>query len=120
MGKILKSREEKRIMELAEQKKKEEERRLEEENRVQEQKTRKQREDEEILRKLDEDINAGKKVIARIFGDWRGMEEKQLTMNHLIEKGYVCVQNDVSCTRSCAYYTLTFVKKEHIDFFVVR
>ncbi len=60
------------------------------------------------------------KVITLILSDYEGNDWKQLAMNYLMEKEYVCVQNDISCTRSGAHYALTFVKKEYQDFFQTR
>lgn len=46
---------------------------------------------------------------------WR----KQIVLNFMFKHGYICVQNDVCCSRYTLHHDLTFVKKENADFFKI-
>lgn len=94
---------------------------LEEEQRQRREKERKEREDnekrkaDEFMKKLESQLE--NKIITLIESNEEGNIWKQMAMNYLMDKGYVCVQNDVRCTKYSAHFTLTFVKKEYVDFF---
>ncbi len=115
---LFKTREEKRLIEENEQRKLEEKLREEREKENREREKRKKDAADEFMKKLESQLE--NKVITLILSDYEGNDHKQLAMNFLLEKDYVCVQNDISCTRSGAHYALTFVKKEYVDFFRTR
>lgn len=101
-----------------------EQKQYEEEQRQQREKERKEREDRQ-KRRTDEfmaDLEKRLKnnIITLIVSNDEGNEWKQLAMNYLLDKEYVCVQNDVRCTEHSAHFTLTFVKKEYKGFFCTR
>ena len=105
--------------------------REEKERKLMEDKRRQKQEEEEriikntrrlrndnFMKELEEKTK--KKIITLILSDYEGNDWKELAMNYLLEKGYVCVQNDVSCTRSGAHYALTFVRKDYVSFFITQ
>lgn len=74
----------------------------------------------EYIRELEDELTAKDSDIITIYlcdddCAWR----KQIALNFMLKNGYICVQNDVSCTQYSRHYDLTFVKKEHADFFKI-
>lgn len=65
-------------------------------------------EKEAICRKLDESA----KENSIICIDTISVLEKEIVLNYMIKKGWICVQNDISCTKSWKHFTLTFATKE--------
>lgn len=57
------------------------------------------------------------KIITLVFGGYEGNEMKQAAMNYLLDKDYVCVQNDISSTQYSVHFVLTFVRTEQSSFF---
>lgn len=112
---FLEKREEKRLREEKEKKMREEQMRQEQEKVEREREDRKKSRTDEFMGELE--LKLKNKIITLILSDYEGNDWKELAMNYLLEKGYVCVQNDISCTRSGAHYALTFVKKDHVGFF---
>jgi len=45
--------------------------------------------------------------------------EKKRALNHMFQKGWICVQNDVCATDTCVHYILTFATKEAAESFKV-
>ena len=110
------SKEEKMAREKREKEKREKRLQQEHEEEERQREDRKKLREDKFMKELEEKTK--KKIITLILSDYEGNDWKELTMNYLLEKGYVCVQNDISCTRSCAHYALTFVRKDYTSFFL--
>ncbi len=84
--------------------------------RREEEEDRKER--EEYLSELEEELSAEDNTIITIhlFNDEFGWH-KQIALNFMLKHGYICVQNDVCCSKYTLHHDLTFVKKENVDFF---
>ena len=62
----------------------------------------------EILKKLDDKAELNSIVCIRIWDN----DVKEAALNHMIKKGWICVQNDVCCDGHYVYYLLTFANKD--------
>lgn len=68
----------------------------------------------DYLEDVQEEINNGDKIICIQVTD---ANMKQAVMNYLLERNYVCVQNDVAANKWDVYHVATFIKAEYIDKF---
>lgn len=87
-----------------------------EEARKEEEENREER--AEYISELEEELTGEDTTIITIHLSnddcvWR----KQIALNFMLRHGYICVQNDVCCSRYTLHHDLTFVKKENVDFF---
>lgn len=109
--------EEARERRLQEERDREEERLCEKEKERQESE-KEAREKAEWLAELEDELVGEDTDIITIhlqddFYAWR----KQIALNFMFKHGYICVQNDFCRGRYALHHDLTFVKKEHADFF---
>lgn len=113
--KLFETREEKQIREEKEEEMRNEQLRQEREESKRKKEQEKRSRQEKFMHELEEETN--KKIITILLYNGEGNELKELAMNHLLEKGYVCVQNDVQTSKYDTAFALTFVKKEDVGFF---
>ena len=62
----------------------------------------------EFLKSLDNKAELNSIVCIRVWNN----EVKEASLNHMIKKGWICVQNDACCDGHCVYYILTFANKD--------
>jgi len=43
---------------------------------------------------------------------------KEVALNYLLTHGYICVQNEFSCTQTTCYHVMTFVKSDKREYFL--
>lgn len=69
---------------------------------------------QDLKEKLDKKIE--NKSIICFSTDYISIEKdvifKEYALNYLLDKGYVCVQNETACNKYGLYYILTFIKKD--------
>lgn len=62
----------------------------------------------ELLKGLDDNAKLNSIICIRVCDN----EAKEAVLNHMIKKGWVCVQNSVCCTEFLVNYILTFTTKD--------
>lgn len=91
------------------------ERRAEDERKRQQEK---QQRIDSFMKDLEKQLE--NKIITLALSGYEGNELKQEAMNYLVDKGYVCVQNNISATQYTLHFALTFVKAEQSSFFITK
>lgn len=93
-----------------------EEQLMSEELERKEEEERRKKRNEDFCNQLDEESKNNVIVCVETYSG----DLKQLALNHMFKKGWRCVQNDVSCTRSTVHHVLTFTTYEGVAFFNVE
>ena len=65
-------------------------------------------ENQKFCKTLDEMSREDSVICIRILGT----TQKSIALNHMIKKGWICVQNDVCFDKPDIFYILTFATKE--------